>query len=558
MFKSSNHKDTGAQRGEPKKSAVGKFFAHEKAGESSKRTGKSTAADTDYEIALRLQHTYDKESKQDLSSSLPSEHNLQSAKPSNNVDSPFPEDIQDAINKVQKFVAAIMKKWCYKCGSQLMCDFDIKKWFQDRLNLRGGPSFCAVSCPDSRCGGLTCLGCGQKPRIGKYMGKHKISGLVVDWCCGDGRLFAIWALLCRYDMTELKYQSQNMQQLETQTLLPHGLPAIRMPMDHDARSRLGGIPPNRGYGASSLNHSRFGGPPILNFIPADSKTDDATRKYLSLTIELLPDRAEKGKAAPPELSAMLELSLLQDRAAELLRNDSLQDTTSRAVLYFALFEFFERLGKHPDTKYLVYEKRFVKKQSSGLYAISMPTAIEPKGKGKANVAAGLILDNPKNMAAPLISCMGKLAKQSKVLVNTSHAAGKEFRTAEGEDVLEIANRVMKLYDSMVTDGSSVRDGLGGFESGRGTNSTWEKYHENHCMMTEDDILACLDSKLASNATELLQSPRNRIKRLVTEISEMSTSLPLNVFVKADTVRPDVMKCLIIGPEGTPYDGGLFE
>ena len=39
---------------------------------------------------------------------------------------------------------------------------------------------------------------------------------------------------------------------------------------------------------------------------------------------------------------------------------------------------------------------------------------------------------------------------------------------------------------------------------------------------------------------------------------MSTSLPPNVFVKADEARPDCIKSLIVGPSGTPYEGGLFE
>jgi hypothetical protein len=53
----------------------------------------------------------------------------------------------------------------------------------------------------------------------------------------------------------------------------------------------------------------------------------------------------------------------------------------------------------------------------------------------------------------------------------------------------------------------------------------------------------------------------KIQRIITEISTLSTSLPLepqsSVFLRIDTNRPDVMKILITGPVGTPYSNGCF-
>ncbi|MCJ1470254.1 hypothetical protein MMC07_008899 [Pseudocyphellaria aurata] len=84
------------------------------------------------------------------------------------------------------------------------------------------------------------------------------------------------------------------------------------------------------------------------------------------------------------MGSLIELGLVQDRIDELLRTDSLQNATTRAGLYFAVFEFFDRLGKHSDTAYLICEERFVKKQSGGLFVIS--TSRDFKGKGKPRAA----------------------------------------------------------------------------------------------------------------------------------------------------------------------------
>ena len=49
-----------------------------------------------------------------------------------------------------------------------------------------------------------------------------------------------------------------------------------------------------------------------------------------------------------------------------------------------------------------------------------------------------------------------------------------------------------------------------------------------------------------------------MRKLTMEIADMTTSLPDGIFVKIQEKKLDVMKCLIIGPENTPYEGDLFE
>jgi len=59
-----------------------------------------------------------------------------------------------------------------------------------------------------------------------------------------------------------------------------------------------------------------------------------------------------------------------------------------------------------------------------------------------------------------------------------------------------------------------------------------------------------------------QGPSPQTKRLASETASLAKNLPLSfsssVFVRCDEARLDIMKVLIIGPEGTPYENGCFE
>ncbi len=49
-----------------------------------------------------------------------------------------------------------------------------------------------------------------------------------------------------------------------------------------------------------------------------------------------------------------------------------------------------------------------------------------------------------------------------------------------------------------------------------------------------------------------------MKKLITDINTMRMSLPEGIFIRHGSSRMDMMKALIVGPAGTPYEGGLFE
>ncbi|KAL8732561.1 MAG: hypothetical protein Q9181_003916 [Wetmoreana brouardii] len=436
-----------------------------------------------------------------------------------------PAEIQTAIDYAQRFADEVLSTTCHKCESPLIQDLDVPYWTQKwkaGQQMQTAPPASAMKC---KCGATTCLGCAEKPRRGdpKYMSKRK--DLTLDWCCNKGGVFVAWVLLCEYDNMELYLQAKG---LENQDV---------MKQRYGHKGKGGGTGYGGGFGYYGFPMGGYGGygrpgaRQAFNFKQADSETDGSTQWILAMLIELLPTRNETSRKISPALSSTIELSLLQDRTAELLRNDSLQDVNKRFGLYFATFEFVSRLSQHPQLDYLVREERFVKKQSAGLHTIA--TAGSSKGKSYAQESL-TVASRSEGMAASLVSCLSKLATQSKVLLSgpNSQAAGEDFR--------EIAQKIDKLHSRLAVGTTKFA-----------AVTTWKEYHQAHCLKRRADVARHLCSKMANQAQNVTNSNKGRMARLVTEASEMTTSLPENIFVMVD-------EALIVGPKGTPYEGGLFE
>ncbi|KAL4506801.1 hypothetical protein ABPG72_001222 [Tetrahymena utriculariae] len=66
---------------------------------------------------------------------------------------------------------------------------------------------------------------------------------------------------------------------------------------------------------------------------------------------------------------------------------------------------------------------------------------------------------------------------------------------------------------------------------------------------------------SSSITTSYTPPQAKMVRLAQELADLSTALPIDhtnsIFVRCDTDRVDVMKCMVMGSKGTPYAHGAF-
>jgi hypothetical protein len=105
---------------------------------------------------------------------------------------------------------------------------------------------------------------------------------------------------------------------------------------------------------------------------------------------------------------------------------------------------------------------------------------------------------------------------------------------------------------MGVDKSGARKGKGKME-----DSMKEWFSEN-CVTEVNDDLMLKHHHFAKEAAGVRNPPKGRMKKLLMELTSLRTSLPPGIYVKHASSRIDVMKFLIIGPMGTPYENGIFE
>jgi len=236
-----------------------------------------------------------------------------------------------------------------------------------------------------------------------------------------------------------------------------------------------------------------------------------------------------------QLVAVIRCSSILDRAAELLRNTSIDNISSRCKLYERLFDFLRAIVDGPPGIHeLLLAPRKMSKVGSTLLevAFSQPTRTPNESKG---------------VAQPLSYCMLTLVKQCETM---------QKYDAQLDAVLE-ATPTQKLWQQIMDCARSVADLV---PSGIKVASTdnqhaWQK-ELAICEVPDEQILST--HFYAKDATAFTNPPKGRMRELVKQLTILHANIPENIFVRHGESRLDVMKILFIGPEGTPYEHGLFE
>lgn len=458
--------------------------------------------------------------------------------------------IESNLEAVRMSTVTFLKTKCHSCSTELMAGRTVgwlmSKWHEEarRHSGRRRREKCIISVADCRsCRKKTCLGCGQAPdQKPRY---HKLESVHLFWCCDAGRLFAIWSVLANLDHTVLGAQED-----------------IARPSGQDGRTgsrrptlgrfgRQTGDERGIGYADGGRNNDTFdmfydagraypGRARPIHFRDADSKTDAKMATLFEMLVPLLPRPNKAG--LPPELSGMLQLSLVLDKVAEFFRNDSLDDVVKRADVYYHVFSFVAKLSSHKDLAHFVTGPRRKKRRTAGLQAIS-----EERADGQSTS----LMELDDETSASLGDQLKNLAKQSHLVLHSANR--REFGNRKGKIMLTFCHDIVALYREIQLSGPRARRKV------MSKGEKWEAFHEKFALTRDDRILAPnARYAFARRASIMVRSPRGRMKRLVTEAATMATSLPPGIFVKVSESRPDIMKCLIMGPPDSPYGYGLFE
>ncbi|QDS69753.1 hypothetical protein FKW77_010147 [Venturia effusa] len=283
-----------------------------------------------------------------------------------------------------------------------------------------------------------------------------------------------------------------------------------------------------------------------------------TQVYSVLT-KLLPSLLDTGHPFdlnPPEvLAVMLKRSPVLEKAVDLLRSDSLDDMTRRHKLYQVLLGFVERLANHSATAPTVFAPGVVYPADAGLLSASFndhryELRSSDKGRFKAETCRAL-----SEVALQMEIPARKMLQRSK-------AAEADFGTPDGKNMLDLCRETCKLADFLRanqqphTDEPSYRGK--GKEPVR-PQENLSKWHQEHCVDEVPDETFSKNFHFWTESSSARGLPsKGRMKSLMTELATLQTSLPRGIYVRHGSSRLDMMKIIIVGPDGSPYEGGLFE
>jgi len=354
-----------------------------------------------------------------------------------------------------------------------------------------------------------------------------------------------------------------------------------------------------GYGTSSDAQNTWDQTAYAKIIELKAKQQammlDAIASYLDVPAN------DNGESTLPEIHAVGELlqdSCLVPVLLSYLRNDSLLDIAKQMDLYNSLFKLVQVIASHHELAMLL--DTLPGESGSVLQLMNQLSSMGTMMLKTAEKAKKMQENNPKSkedakkeleetkMAIFII----QVAKEVKNSIDSykSAKAKKDDKDKKPEDKkLEASTSVKKDSKMEVPDDEDIE----AMEEITGDTEEDKKKMERNKARKErlDKVLANKTVSVASKYKDILAqfqfgerdmtkgggtyvhhyatrisqetgAMTNKLKRLVQEISSLSSGLPLvpesSVFMRIDQERPDVMTAMITGPPGTPYSNGCYE
>lgn len=307
-----------------------------------------------------------------------------------------------------------------------------------------------------------------------------------------------------------------------------------------------------GYGSQYIARPRLPVRPVSVKKTVQVREDILIEPYFKLLAVLLPSRKRTATldAFPPAiLPSMLSRSPLIDKAAMVLSNDSIDEISRQGQLYDAVLDLVDALGNHSVTAALVHDDR-------NLYYAKGGNLLEASFDDSKTNGWIVVKDTGKS----LIALLGKLAAQSHTTLRHAQANPTEFQNREGRSLLQLSQRLREVAAQHAANMHRFQTAMEIDFSDSKVAFDFAEWHRENCVKDAPDekikenFAFSRDLERSAN----VNPARGRMKRLITELSTLQTSLPEGIFIYHGSSRLDIMKVLIIGPKNTPYEHGLFE
>lgn len=235
---------------------------------------------------------------------------------------------------------------------------------------------------------------------------------------------------------------------------------------------------------------------------------------------------------------IMQMSVLSLAMEELLRNDSISDCSDRAVLYASFLSALESIGLHPGLSEFYTLPREAVEYTDGLEMIMLGEGSIVKPSGAEN-------------GVPLLDVMDNLAKSAETFYKTANQIPGQLNIADTNvmNSINLCRSILSIRELLRRTSQSLPIS---------TQVNKETYSSFCSKLAYDEFPPDIPFHFTNRA--MIPAPTNpkRTLTLAKELSTMATSLPPGIFIRSQQNRPDCIKALIAGPEGTPYYQGLFE
>jgi len=449
-----------------------------------------------------------------------------------------------------------------------------------------------LSCP--KCSGWSCVG-GDTYHSTQFMPvlKHVSSARAFKstWCCEQGLLFLIFSLLCGpepvappspKDHTKLRPRAESS--------LGSGS-SEHSDANTKRKSRKSFLSKGTGYGPHVDEH--YGLLLKSSRSKALPRDDDGIPAYLELYFEALSSlwasvnqgvqpTARLGDGHQRAVAAMLVKSPILQHASVVLRHAAIEELNARHDSITKVLDFVETAAGHPEACTLLLRPRTLFAPAEQLVHIILGNT------GKQTT----ISTTEYETAQSLVAILEHLAVPCRKFVETSLRVGTVSGEAEEGPVLGVVQRICRMADWLGTlrqrlepkecqappeplaSSSSPRQTAnvttramrakavkeGKAKASLGIEKKVSEWHRENCVreIPDETILKGFYYSDEAMAAESLTPAAGRMRKLLAQVSSLSTDLPEGIYVRHGESRPDVLKVMIIGPAGTPYEHGLFE
>lgn len=477
----------------------------------------------------------------------------------------------DSFSDFSNYVKA---STCSTCGEPFFqSEADVVKIFQDWYDDRRTLSS-LLKC--KRCSASLCIACPSNAFSKRSLAITE--EMSVSWCCHSGRLLVIWILLCGFDVKYCEMKVKSAEEPEPPRKKPQPVPKVEG--KGKASAKAGQLAQHSGIGYGGDNNYGYHGwddsdedydpsmfPGGFSWLsnkvksvksrkshwrvtgPGRTLSDQKSQAFecqqvmdklsatvLNLLQHLLPslERGHSFDLDPPTLiTEMLLESKVLDHCSELLSNDSLDDALLRKRTYDAVLDLVKVMGSHPTTANLTV---FLGKPKQPELCNLLTQTYRPT-------------ESSSDESTPSIAdSLRELSKLSGLLLKNAEYHKTIYNGDSDQEMLSLCRKVSDLWAML-----SVQILAPGSQASPAASAT-----EVAAISDVLDAQICASHSFSTKAQGQTRPAPGRFKRLVSEINVLKTSLPPGIFVRHGESRLDVMKFVIIGPEGSPYENGIWE